>query len=175
MLRVSFEGKTAAVVVEGCPIWCGWPTCASRVKIPKPNHVEYALEAAGFKVLGHPITMWPYVLIEGVLNPGSDCSVKGTVAERAALALKHWQRQGVSWTEDGKRLVVFIPQERKGGRPVGANLETEIQAAREFELHKAGRSYQAIRDELYPQTAIEIDAIKQRVRRYAKRHGKSPK
>jgi hypothetical protein len=145
-----------------------------KVKIPNPTDVELALELVGFKVAGHPTVMWPFVLIECFLDPALGKSPSGNLEEQAAPALNRWRDHGVSWNQVGNHLVVFIRQKRRTGRPAGPERTTETQAAEEFELRKAGLSYQAIRDKLYPKTVgIEIEAIKQRVRRYAKRHGKS--
>jgi len=146
------------------------------MKPPTPNHVERALELAGFKVLGHPTVMWPFILIECILDPALNDSQRDALAERGARALNRWRAHGVSWNQVGNHLLVSIRQKGRAGRagrPAGPERTTEARAANEFELRKAGLSYQAIRDQLYPKKGIEIEAIKQRVRRYAKRHGKS--
>jgi hypothetical protein len=145
------------------------------MKVPNPNNIERALELTGFKTLGHPIFMWPFVLIECILDPELHNSLGGSLIERGAQALNRWRAHGVSWEQVGNHLLVFIRQERRTGRPAGPEPTTETQAAKEFELRKSGLSYQAIRDQLYPKKGIEIEAIKQRVSRYAKRHGHSLK
>jgi hypothetical protein len=147
-----------------------------KAKVPNPTYIEHALELVGFKIAGHPTVMWPFVVIECFLDPALSRSPSGNLVERAAPALNRWRAHGVSWNQVGNHLLVFIRQKRRTGRPAGPERTTETQAAKEFELRKAGLSYQAIRDKLYPKTfGVELEAIKQRVSRYAKRHGQSLK
>jgi hypothetical protein len=76
------------------------------------------------------------------------------------------------WERDASTVLQnFNWQSVGAGRPVGPKPDTEAQACKEFELRKSGQTYAQIRDTLYPKKIVEIDAIKQRVRRYAQRHG----
>ena len=146
------------------------------MKVPNPTRIEHALELGGFKMLGHPTVMWPFVLIECVLDPALGKNPSDSLVAQAAPALNRWRKQGVSWNQVGSHLVVFIRQKGKAGRPAGPDPSTEAQARQEFELWKAGLSYQQIRNELYPpRSGVEIAAIRQRVKRYAERHGLSLK
>ena len=146
-----------------------------KAKVPNPTYIEHALELVGFKIAGHPTVVWPFVVIECFLDPALSQSPSGNLEERAAPSVDRWRAHGVSWHQAGNRVLVFIRQKRRTGKPAGPDRATEAQAAKEFELRKAGLGYQAIRDKLYPQTAVETEAIKQRVSRYAKRPGQSLK
>jgi hypothetical protein len=144
-----------------------------KEKVPDPNHVKRALMLVDFKVAGHPIWMGPFVLIECFLDPALGKNSGGNLVERATPALNRWRAHGVYWNQVGNHLLVVIRQRQrsKRGRPIGPDETTEEQAKREFDLRKAGLCYQNIRDTLYPNKSVQVDAIKQRVLRYARRRG----
>jgi hypothetical protein len=61
--------------------------------------------------------------------------------------------------------------EREVGRPARPDPEIEKKAREEFLLSKSGLSLTQIRDILYPEQAVETEAIRKRIARYKKKQG----